>query len=129
MSKQQPPSERVFPEEGSMGTMTEEAFRRLTIGDTGLIASLGDDDAPSRHGVQLDPRTEALVRLGALVALDAPPASFRCAVEEAQRVGARQEDLLATLMAVAGLVGTPRIVSAAPRIALAAGYDVEAALE
>jgi alkylhydroperoxidase/carboxymuconolactone decarboxylase family protein YurZ len=109
--------------------VAEEAFRRLTIGDTGLIASLGDDDAPQRHGVRLDPRTEALVRLGALVALDAPPASFRCAVEEAQRVGARQEDLLATLLAVAGLVGTPRIVSAAPRIALAAGYDVEAALE
>ena len=112
-----------------MGTLAEEAFRRLTIGDTGLIVSLGDDDAAGRQGVRLDPRTEALVRLGALVALDAPPASFRCAVEEAQRVGARQEDLLATLMAVAGIVGTPRIVSAAPRIALAAGYDVEAALE
>ena len=116
-------------EEGPMGTLAEEAFRRLTIGDTGLIASLGDDDAPRRIGVRLDPRTEALVRIGALIALDAPPASFRCAVEDAQRVGARQEDLLATLMAVAGTVGTARVVSAAPRIALAAGYDVEAALE
>jgi 4-carboxymuconolactone decarboxylase len=116
-------------EEGPMGTLAEEAFRRLTIGDTGLIASLGDDDAPRRLGVRLDPRTEALVRIGALIALDAPPASFRCAVEDAQRVGARQEDLLATLMAVAGTVGTARVVSAAPRIALAAGYDVEAALE
>jgi 4-carboxymuconolactone decarboxylase len=116
-------------EEGPMGTLAEEAFRRLTIGDTGLIASLGDEDAPRRLGVRLDPRTEALVRIGALIALDAPPASFRCAVEDAQRVGARQEDLLATLMAVAGTVGTARVVSAAPRIALAAGYDVEAALE
>ena len=112
-----------------MGTMAEEAFRRLTIGDTGLIVSIGDEDAPRRLGVRLDPRTEALVRIGALIALDAPPASFRCAVEDAQRVGARQEDLLATLMAVAGTVGTARVVSAAPRIALAAGYDVEAALE
>jgi hypothetical protein len=50
-------------------------------------------------------------------------------VEEAQRLGARQEDLLATLLAVAGIVGSARVVSAAPRIALAAGYDVEAALE
>ena len=123
------PMEPAPPEEGTMGTMAEEAFRRLTIGDTGLIVSLGEEDAPRRLGVRLDPRTEALVRIGALIALDAPPASFRCAVEDAQRVGARQEDLLATLMAVAGIVGTPRIVSAAPRIALAAGYDVEAALE
>jgi len=124
-----PPMEPEPLEEGPMGTMAEEAFRRLTIGDTGLIVSLGDEDAPQRLGVRLDPRTEALVRIGALIALDAPPASFRCAVEDAQRVGARQEDLLATLMAVAGTVGTARVVSAAPRIALAAGYDVEAALE
>jgi hypothetical protein len=33
------------------------------------------------------------------------------------------------LLAVAGIVGSARVVSAAPRIALAAGYDVEAALE
>jgi alkylhydroperoxidase/carboxymuconolactone decarboxylase family protein YurZ len=112
-----------------MGSLAEEAFRRLTIGDTGLIVSLADEDTSKRHGVRLDPRSEALVRIGALIALDAPPASFRCAVEDAQRVGVRQEDLLAVLMAVAGIVGTPRIVSAAPRIALAAGYDVEAALE
>ena len=129
MSEHDEPTEPVSLEEGTMGTLAEEAFRRLTIGDTGLIVSLGEDDAPRRLGVRLDPRTEALVRIGALIALDAPPASFRCAVENAQRVGVRQEDLLATLMAVAGIVGTARVVSAAPRIALAAGYDVEAALE
>jgi hypothetical protein len=31
--------------------------------------------------------------------------------------------------AVAGTVGSARVIAAAPRIALAAGYDVEAALE
>jgi hypothetical protein len=45
------------------------------------------------------------------------------------RAGATLDDLLAALIAVAGSVGTPRVVSAAPRIALAAGYDVDAALE
>lgn len=112
-----------------MGTMAEEAFRRLTIGEPGLVVSFGDEEAPLGAGPGLDARTEALVRIAALVALDAPPASFRCVVEAAQRAGARQEDLLATLLAVAGIVGSARIVSAAPRIALAAGYDVEAALE
>jgi alkylhydroperoxidase/carboxymuconolactone decarboxylase family protein YurZ len=114
--------------ERTMGTTAEEVFRRLTIGEAGLLAGL-DDEVPRRGVGRLDSRTEALVRIGALVAIDAPPASFRSAVEEAQRVGARQEDLLATLLAVAGIVGTARVVSAAPRIALAAGYDVEAALE
>ena len=37
--------------------------------------------------------------------------------------------LFAVLKAVAGEVGSARVVAAAPRIALAAGYDVEAALE
>jgi 4-carboxymuconolactone decarboxylase len=117
-----------FRRERTMGTTAEEVFRRLTIGDAGLLAGL-DDDMPRRGVGRLDPRTEALVHLAALIALDAPPASFRSAVEEAQRLGARQEDLLATLLAVAGIVGSARVVSAAPRIALAAGYDVEAALE
>ena len=111
-----------------MGTTAEEVFRRLTIGDAGLLAGL-DNDMP-RGGVgRLDPRTDALVHIAALIAIDAPAASFRSAVEEALRLGARQEDLLATLLAVAGIVGSARVVSAAPRIALAAGYDVEAALE
>jgi hypothetical protein len=45
------------------------------------------------------------------------------------RAGATLDDLLATLATIAGSVGSPRVVSAAPRIALAAGYDVDAALE
>jgi alkylhydroperoxidase/carboxymuconolactone decarboxylase family protein YurZ len=117
-----------FRREPTMGTTAEEVFRRLTIGDAGLLAGL-DNDMP-RGGVgRLDPRTDALVHIAALIAIDAPAASFRSAVEEALRLGARQEDLLATLLAVAGIVGSARVVSAAPRIALAAGYDVEAALE
>ena len=35
MSKRDKPFEPVSLEEGTMGTLAEEAFRRLTIGDTG----------------------------------------------------------------------------------------------
>jgi alkylhydroperoxidase/carboxymuconolactone decarboxylase family protein YurZ len=114
---------------GNTGPATRAAFRRLTLGDTALIAAMADPElrAPSvRH---LDPRTEALVRVGVLVALDAPPSSFRSAVDAAQMAGAHLDDLLAVLTAVAGPVGSARVISSAPRIALAAGYDVEAALE
>ena len=107
----------------------EEAFRRLTIGDPALIgamAGIGQRD-PGVH--RLDERTEALLRIGALVALDAPQSSYLVAVGDAQRAGAVLEDVLAVVVAVAGEVGSARVISAAPRIALAAGYDVEAALE
>jgi len=114
---------------GSAGPSTRAAFRRLTLGDTALIATMADPGArePSIH--HLDPWTEALVRVGVLVALDAPASSFRSAVDEAQLAGACLDDLLAVLSAVAGPVGSARVISTAPRIALAAGYDVEAALE
>jgi len=107
----------------------EETFRRLTIGEPGLLAAIADPDDPGADLGRLDERTEALLRIAALIALDAPPSSYRTAAGDALRAGGRLEDLLAVLLAVAGPVGSARVISAAPRIALAAGYDVEAALE
>ena len=45
-----------FGRERTMGTTAEEIFRRLTIGDAGLLAGL-DDDMPRRGVGRLDPRT------------------------------------------------------------------------
>jgi hypothetical protein len=114
---------------GTTGLSTRAAFRRLTLGDTALIAAMSDPGVRQPNVLHLDPWTEALVRIGVLVALDAPPSSFRIAVDAAQMAGAQLDDLLAVLTAVAGPVGSARVISTAPRIALAAGYDVEAALE
>ena len=112
-----------------MSASTEEAFRRLTIGEPRFLEVLGDAEARDLGAISLDARTEALLRVSALIAIDAPASSYRSVVEAAQRAGARLDDLLAVLLAVAGTVGSARVISAAPRIALAAGYDVEAALE
>ena len=107
----------------------QEAFRRATIGDPAFIAAIADAEGHDLGISRLDARTEALLRIAALVAVDAPPSSYRDAVEAAQRSGARLDDLFAVLLAVGRDVGSARVVAAAPRIALAAGYDVEAALE
>jgi hypothetical protein len=110
-----------------MNVSAEEAFRRLTIGDTTVLAMrLAGPGAPA---TRLDGRTDALLRLAALVAVGAQPSSYRSVVQDATRHGARLDDLIGVLMAVADTVGTARVVAAAPAIALAAGYDVEAALE
>lgn len=116
-------------EEASMGSSAEDGFRRLAIGDQRLIAMACGPEGTPADLPRLDARTQALLRIGALVALDAPPSSFRTEVDGALRAGVRLSDLLALLVGVAGIVGSARVVSAAPRIALAAGYDVEAALE
>src|SRR4051812_27787691 len=107
----------------------EEAFRLLTIGDPEFVAAVADRDGKARRVPHVDARTDALLRIAALVAVDAPASSYRSAVSAAQIAGARLDDLFAVLVAVADDVGSARVIAAAPRIALAAGYDVEAALE
>ena len=107
----------------------EETFRRLTIGDPRLMAAIGDTERADPDLHRLDERAERLLRIAALIALDAPQTAYESAVAAAQRAGADLEDLLGVLVAVAGAVGSVRVAAAAPRIALAAGYDVEAALE
>jgi 4-carboxymuconolactone decarboxylase len=107
----------------------EDGFRRLTIGDPGLLASLSNPGDSPLEIRPLDARTDSLVQLAVLIALDAPTSSYRAAVDTAFSTGVRLDELLALLISVAGAVGSARVVAAAPKIALAAGYDVEAALE
>ena len=85
---------------------------------------LGDIDASG-----LDPKTHALVRLAALVALDAAPASYQWNASMALASGATVDEIVGVLIAVAPNVGLARIVSAASEVALAIGYDIDAALE
>jgi 4-carboxymuconolactone decarboxylase len=108
---------------------SEEILRRLAIGDRSLIAALAGSRDADPVASRLDELTESLVHVAVLVPLDAPQSSYQEAVEAAMRAGATLEDLLATLLATVEAVGVPRAVAAAPRIALAAGYDVDAALE
>jgi 4-carboxymuconolactone decarboxylase len=113
-----------------MTTMThEERLRRLVLHDEGCIHSmlgidLSDDEAPG-----LDPKTEALVRLGGLVAMGAARVSYYWAAEAALDAGASAEDVVGTLIAVAPISGLARVVSATPEVALAIGYDIDQAFE
>lgn len=101
----------------------------LAIGDPRGVASIADRDAPRGAGGGLDEHTESLLRLAALIAVDAPASSYRAAVAAAVRAGACLEEMYAVMVAIVDEVGSARVLSAAPRIALAAGYDVEADLE
>ena len=107
----------------------EDALRSMTLNDERFIEKvlsmqLGNIDASG-----LDPKTHALVRLGALVALDAAPASYQWNASMALASGATVDEIVGVLIAVAPTVGLARIVSAAPEVAVAIGYDIDAALE
>lgn len=107
---------------------TRDTLRRLAGAEAGTVEqSPGAPCGVERCG--LDERAAALVRLGALVALHAAPASYRGGVERALDAGASVDDVVATLTIVARTVGLARVVSAAPDLALALGYDIDRALE
>jgi 4-carboxymuconolactone decarboxylase len=106
----------------------------------GLLARLAAHDEKSIEsalGIRLggvdtagvDPRTCALVRIGALLATGADQPAYEWAVGTALNAGATVEDIIGVVIAVAPSIGVARVVSAAPALALALGYDVGAALE
>lgn len=102
-------------------------LRELAQAESGTPSGPGTN--PGGVPRRLDARTTALTRLAALVALRAAPDAYRRAGREALDAGATVDDVLGTLTAVAGTVGLARVVSAAPGLALAVGYDLDAALE
>ena len=107
----------------------KETLRSLALNDEGFleeVLGMGHDTvAVSR----LDKKTHALVRLGAAFAIDAAPSSYQATIDLALAAGANVDEIVGTLIAVAPTVGTARVVSAAPELALALGYDVDEAFE
>jgi alkylhydroperoxidase/carboxymuconolactone decarboxylase family protein YurZ len=81
---------------------------------------------PAYETSGLDARSLSLVRIAALIALDAPPASYARQVGDATDAGVSAEDILGALRAVAPLVGRPKVVAAAPEIMLALGMNLPA---
>lgn len=73
----------------------------------------------------LVPKVDLLVRLGALLALGAATSTLRATVDRAVDAGATEAELVGVLIAVGPAVGLARVVSSAPRLALAIGYDIE----
>jgi alkylhydroperoxidase/carboxymuconolactone decarboxylase family protein YurZ len=118
---------------GSGGGMAavghEETLRKLAVRDDEYVEWILAHEREGADASALGPKTDALVRIGALVGIDAAPPSYLPAVESALRHGATAEEIVGTLIAVMPTVGSARVVSAAPKLALALGYDVAEALE
>jgi 4-carboxymuconolactone decarboxylase len=105
----------------SVATDTQETLAGISAGDMRMLdQALGMREA-YRAGTGLDARTFSLVKIAALIALDAPPASYAWQVGNALDEGATPEDVLGVLRAIAPQVGGPRVVAAAPEIMLALG--------
>jgi len=106
----------------------QEILRRLAIIDEGFA----EDQAGLGLGLPafwcLDPKTAALVRVGALVAAGSPGVCLEWGTTRALAAGATEDEITDVLLAIAPVAGLGRVSGAVPGVAAALGYDVAAAL-
>jgi alkylhydroperoxidase/carboxymuconolactone decarboxylase family protein YurZ len=100
---------------------THEVLTGISVGDVSVLDTAIGMRELGREVTGLDARTYALVKIAALIALDAPPASYAWQIGNALDEGVTPEDILGVLRAVAFQVGGPKVVAAAPEIMLALG--------
>jgi alkylhydroperoxidase/carboxymuconolactone decarboxylase family protein YurZ len=93
----------------------ERSLRRLALNDERYL----------RSALDLDAKTQSLIRLGALLAIGAGTVSLRWTVELAAAAGASDDEIVGVLLAIAPAVGHARVVGVAPHLGLALGYDFD----
>jgi 4-carboxymuconolactone decarboxylase len=107
-----------------------QVLRKLAIGDDALLHRvLADAEHCHPPESPLEPKAHALVAIAALIAVDAAAPSYIWAVEAARAAEVSDEEVVGCLLAALPVLGEARVVSAAPKLGLALGYDVSAALE
>jgi alkylhydroperoxidase/carboxymuconolactone decarboxylase family protein YurZ len=106
-----------------------EALRRLAMIDEGFV----QDEAGLGLGLAgvsaLDPKTSTLLRVAASVAIGAPAVCLEWSTGLALAAGASEDEIAEVLLVIAPVAGLSRVVTAAPDVAIALGYDIESALE
>jgi alkylhydroperoxidase/carboxymuconolactone decarboxylase family protein YurZ len=80
------------------------------------VAALRDARVALERLSALDEATTELVRIGTLVGLGAPEESVAAHVARARAIGVADDDVWGAVLAVATLVGVPRLVSAVPAV-------------
>jgi 4-carboxymuconolactone decarboxylase len=94
---------------------------------TPILDLLANMTADSLAASSLDPETLVLVRVAALVAVDAPPVSYLMNLKAATDVGIDPERVRGVLAAVAPIVGTARVAAATGNIVDALDVAIEVA--
>ncbi len=107
-----------------VGRATADSLGAVAAGNAATLAALCGLRALDSGEAGLGTRTSGLVRIAALIALDAPPATYASEVALAREGGASAEDVLGVLRTVATLVGAPKVVAAAPEIMLSLGLSL-----
>ena len=92
--------------------------------DTPVLDLLESMTADSLEASSLDVETLVLVRIAALVAVDAAPVSYALNLKAAGSAGIDSEQVRGVLAAIAPIVGTARVASATGNIVMALAVEI-----
>jgi len=102
---------------------SESTLSSVAQGDAPVLERLIAMNLDSLENSQLDARTYFLVRIAALVAMDAAPVSYLINLQLAADVGVTLEEAQGALIAIAPVVGSARVASAAGNVLRAFGLE------
>ena len=105
--------------------MTEDSTAFETAGP--VVETLAAMTAASLENCELDPQTLVLVRIAALAAVGAPPASYLLNLGAGVEVGLSLEEVESVLVAVAPIIGAPKVIAASDAMHDALGFAVAVA--
>jgi alkylhydroperoxidase/carboxymuconolactone decarboxylase family protein YurZ len=105
-------------------TAPTDQLQGLARGDLNVLDSLVRMHEGTLEASHLDPRTYALVRLAALATQDAAPLSWLTHLALSDDAGVSPKEIVGTLIAIAPMIGTVRIITAARGILGAMGLAV-----
>lgn len=106
-----------------LSTAQQTMLRDLSLGDEASLTRLAESEG------SLDGRTVALVRLAALIVRDAALPGYQRAVQAALDSGVTVDQIISLLLVLAKPAGSTAMVAAAPKVAMALDYDVDASYE
>lgn len=95
--------------------------------DTPVLDTLADITAASIEHASGSPREFMVARLAALIAMDAPPASYLANAPAIEEAGLTIDDIQSVMIAVAPIVGTTRVMAAGGHILRALGFAIAVA--
>jgi 4-carboxymuconolactone decarboxylase len=95
--------------------------------DTPVLDLLAEMTVDSVEASSLDAETLMLVRLAALVAMDAPPASYLMSLGAMDDLDIDLDRVRGVLTAIAPIVGTAHVAAATGNIVRALGFALEVA--
>src|SRR5437762_12167436 len=83
----------------------QHRLRSLALNDASFVHSVLGMGQDTVEVSRLDPKTHALARLGALLAIQAAPSSYQASVDLALAAGASVDEIVGILVAVAPVIG------------------------